>query len=538
MAKKNKILLDENDKPLAINIAKTILEETPIITLTDNEEMLYFNNGIYHKGARSLIKKKAQELVPFINKHYKDEVVESIKGLTYLDRKKINLKNECISLKNGLYNLKEDTLFNKNPDDYLTYELPIHYDPKADCPKIKKFLKEVLHETDIPIIQELIGYCLLKEYPIQKAIMFLGEGSNGKSVLLSLIKTFLGSENISSIPLQALDDNRFAAAQLYGKLANIYADISTKALYQTGVFKMLTGGDMISAEQKFQKHFNFINYAKLMFSCNQLPETKDESLAYFRRWIIIEFPNKFEGRKADKNLIKKLTTEDELSGLFNWALIGLKRLIKQGEFTHSPAMDEMEKIYKMKSSPLSAFVMEKVKVEEDSHISKDDFYQTYRSFCEDNSLEIVEKNVVGRKLPVLIPKVMSERIRINGKLTYCWKNITIDDNQQNLIDASSDSSKNQDRKSCSRCSMQKPTLSLLDVHSNNKIENYIEQIEQNNPFNIVKQALGEEFTEDMLLFYVTDELEKSEEYAKKVKDFWLEKGIIFEFKKGRFKWVD
>jgi putative DNA primase/helicase len=85
--------------------------------------------------------------------------------------------------------------------------------------------------------------------------MLLGPGSNGKSVLLKLIVSLLGRDNVSSVTLQALSDDRFAKAQLFGKLANVAGDLDSKPVEKSGAFKMLTGEDVITAEAKYRQPF-------------------------------------------------------------------------------------------------------------------------------------------------------------------------------------------------------------------------------------------------------------------------------------------
>ena len=146
------------------------------------------------------------------------------------------------------------------------------------------------------MLQEIIGYCLYKGYPIQKAIMLVGSGSNGKSVFIQLLQHFLGVYHCASNSLQKLAVNRFSLSSLHGKLANLFADLSSSSLSDTSIFKMLTGGDLIQAEKKFKDEFSFTNYAKLIFSANAIPKSPDDSDAFFRRWIIIVFPFKFTGK--------------------------------------------------------------------------------------------------------------------------------------------------------------------------------------------------------------------------------------------------
>jgi len=501
-------LIDKQGKLNRLVLSQILRTKFTIKTPRDTEEILYYNDGIFHSGGEIKLKEEAQKIHPKISKHDKEEVLELTRGKTYIDRDELNKDPNLITLKNVNYNIEENKSYKLSYKIYNTVRLPIKYDPDADCPNIKKFLGEVLDQSNIPVIQESIGYCLLKDYPIQKAIMFIGDGANGKSVLLNLIKTFLGSENVCGIPLQSLDRNRFASSRLYGKLANIYPDISSRALYETGVFKMMVGGDMITAEQKFRNGFNFVNHAKLMFSCNQLPETHDNTSAYFRRWIIIDFPNIFKGKDADKKLIKKLTTEEELSGLFNWAIKGLNRLLAAGDFTNSAAMEDIEKIYKMKSSPLSAFVDQEVEISMNEYILKDKFYEKFQEFCENNGLELIQKQEVGKKLPLLIAKVRTDRITIVKRREYIWKNIKL--------------------------------KSDTFVAKLPKVNTTLKNLGKTVYYTKVRKCIGSlgntNFTRNELLKTLEDNNILGKR-AEKTIELWLNKGIIFEFDKNKFKFV-
>ena len=113
-------------------------------------------------------------------------------------------------------------------------------------------------------------------------------------------------------------------------MANIDADMSSQALKHTGILKMLTGGDDVPAEHKFKPAFSFQNYAKLIFSANEIPQTPDETVAFFARLIIINFPNEFLGDKANPDLIDELSTEPEMSALLAMVIRRLPRVLKNG----------------------------------------------------------------------------------------------------------------------------------------------------------------------------------------------------------------
>ena len=242
-------------------------------------------------------------------------------------------------MRNGTYDLTEDKFYEGVffPDEYQITGLRVRYDPNAICPKYEKFENELLDfREDIMAIEEFIGYCLLKEYPIAVVMMLLGFGANGKSTLLAVLRRFLGVENCAGTTPQQLEFDKFTRARLHGKLANIAGDIPSRQLHGK-IMKMFSGNDLVTAEHKNQDPFDFVNYAKMIYSGNVLPSSRDNSDAYHRRLRVIEFKKVF--RSSDPNtrlqsdLVAELTTEEELSGMFNLFLRGLKRFLKQGELT-------------------------------------------------------------------------------------------------------------------------------------------------------------------------------------------------------------
>jgi len=408
---------EKNPKFIPLKLASYITETGVYATTSDTNETFFFNDGIYHNKASIKIKQSIQGiLVDSTSKRRIDETINCVKIDTYINRDDCELPNHLIIVNNGIYNFQTDKLEMYDPDYFSTAKLPITYNPKATCKTFLKFLSEVIDKEEINIIQEIFGYLLLKDYRYQKAFCFVGTGANGKSTLLNVMIWFLGRNNITSVSLQDLTNNRFSSARLYHKFANIYPDLSDKALRETAIFKMLTGGDNIPAEQKHRHGFEFVNYAKLIWSANRLPKVKnDDSMAYFRRWLIINFPNRFEGKNSDPNLLEKLTTEEELSGIFNWALIGYRRLLKQNGFSHSKSTEETEELYIRMSDPIKAFLMDCVadygatdkemkelglvlKWYASGHISKAVLYGEYVKYCQKLHLPACANNVFAREL--------------------------------------------------------------------------------------------------------------------------------------------
>jgi putative DNA primase/helicase len=275
---------------------------------------------------------------PDISTHLVNEVINHIRRRTHIDRSAFDSQPEWLVCKNCTVNLKTLETKAHGPEFMATVRIPITLnetnnnsvmvdffewvdDPiSCPCPKIMKFMYEIMAPEDVEIVLDFIAYCLWRGFPFHSYLLLNGPGRNGKGTLLTLIQRFLGTENVSAESLHRLLDNNFATAQLYRKLANIDADLNTEALKDSGTLKKLTGGDLIPVERKYLPTFYFVNYSKQIFSANTIPKTPDETDAFFARQIIINFPNQFFGDNIDYYIIDKLTTPKELSGLLKVVL--------------------------------------------------------------------------------------------------------------------------------------------------------------------------------------------------------------------------
>lgn len=408
------------------NLAELILNEYDFnfLTTKDNKQIFYYNDGIYHSEGETKIRSIAEEFMEEQTKtHYKNEIEDYIRDKNYVNREIFITSPIYVNVKNGIINLKTKELLPHTPKHYFLNEIPVNYKPDITPPKIKKFFQEITYKEDLLTLQEFIGYCLYRKYHIHKACMFLGGGKNGKSTAINLITTFLGKENVSNKELQELIYQRFASSKLYGKLLNAAADISDKALSKTGKFKELTGEDRIDAEMKFKDSFSFVNYAKFLFSANKLPPANDDSYAFYRRWILISFPNTFTGKKCNPDLLEELTTEEELSGLLNWAIEGLQRLLKNKDFSYNKTVEEVAEQYKLLSDPEYGFKQEFIE-ESTGYLPKNEVYNKYKEWCKKNKLPIAPSNSFTIKIKKHIKDFDTGRHMINGKQTTTYDNIS------------------------------------------------------------------------------------------------------------------
>ncbi len=424
---------DENHRFMPSRLGDELMVLYNFKTMRDNREIFVYEKSVYLPIGEGKIKSEVRKrLHEKTTKYHTSEVVEHIRDLSLADRSIFNQDPNLICLENGVYDLATGEMENHSPDKFFAIKHPVTYNPNADCPTIDRFLKEILPKPeDQEAVMQLVGYCVYRKYPIQKAFMMVGSGANGKSTLLNMIKMFLGKENVTSTSLQELENNRFAVARLLGKCANIYPDLPASALYSTGKFKGSTGGDLLTGEFKFGKDFNFENHAKFIFSANQIPQTRDESYAFFRRWTIITFPNKFEGSKDDKNLINKLTTPEELSGLLNKAIAGLKKLLAEGKFANDKIVDDIRDEYIRRSDPIQAFVWDMVEYDFEAQTTKDLVYSTYLGYCKSKSYVPVDSARFHKYLPAKQPGISTYRPRLeDGSRPVCWRGVKLKDAQE------------------------------------------------------------------------------------------------------------
>jgi putative DNA primase/helicase len=309
-----------------------------------------------------------------------NEVIKQVKVKTYKNPKQFTQTPGIVVLKNGCYNIYTKQFVPHKTTYYAKAQLPVTYNPKSDCPRFKQFIDEIIPGQN-EFYQEWLGYHLLHDYRYQRCVILVGDGDNGKSTLLNVQTAFLGQENTTSLSLYKLSTNRFAVAELDGKIANIAADIGPDELRHTGTIKMLTGGDWISVERKNRDPFQIKNTAKLTFSCNQLPRTPDETLAFFKRFIVIVFDKVIPKEKQDTGLLEVLTCESELSGIFNWALEGLYRALERGYLAEPDELIERRELYMAMSDPVNGFCNTYVIENHESFEIKQDIIKAFHTYC-------------------------------------------------------------------------------------------------------------------------------------------------------------
>ncbi|MBU0569690.1 hypothetical protein KKB40_02820 [Patescibacteria group bacterium] len=379
-------------------LADDIMKDFVFKTNHESKVIYCFEDGYYHRNGETLIQHEASKrLEKDMRKSRVSETVEAIRYATYIDVNKEKQGIHLVNLKNGLLDINKMEIQPHTPEYFIASQLPVEYNPIADCPTFNEFILQTVGSDNVPVVQELFGYCLYRTYILHKAFLFYGPESTGKSTLLQVIQALLGHENTSAVSLHDITSNRFMQAELYGKLANIHADLPDIDLERTDPFKQLVGGDKIKGEKKFGHPFYFYNHAKLIFSCNQIPKTPDTSGAFFRRWILIPCLNQIPEGVENPLLTERLTKE--LSGILNWALQGLHRLLLTQQFVYGKKTEQIRQEYLAATGDTVAkFVIFRLKADPHGVETKQAVYDAYVQYCAQNKLVPLDQNWFGREL--------------------------------------------------------------------------------------------------------------------------------------------
>ena len=384
-------------------------------TLSDTEDFYVYEDGIYKKYEdarlrnlfyRILRKKGFRNLI--------NEVTDRIIYSKVIERSQLKIPKNKVCLENCVLNLGTLETEPHSPEYHFFNKIPVKYDPEADCKNIKEDLQLSLpDERDRQAFFELVGYCLWPGNPFQKMFIFVGDGGEGKSRLIDLLVRFLGRQNCTSIPIQDLAaDRNYCRATLFGKLLCFYSDISDKELNDFSFIKAITGEDTIKARSIYRPPFDFEFLGKCVYSANKPPRISEDNYAVWRRLLIFEFKQKIppELRKSKEELKRRWFRDEELSGLLNEALKGLKRLFQNGRFSNERSVEEYRQLYLQRADSVWLFSQRCIEdADMTEYIPKNILYSKYLSYCSERGLKPVGEKVF-RELFLKYKAVPYERL--------------------------------------------------------------------------------------------------------------------------------
>lgn len=379
--------------------------------LCKNNDQIYFYNGAFWSSFsndefRDFLKKATIKMgldsLNCLHFTFQDPTFKQFWADSFLTRPETERGVVLINLLNGTFEItpKYQKLRNPSSEDFLTYQLPFAYDPDATAPIFMKFLEEVLPDPKVRMVLAEYIACVFidpRDLKLEKVLILLGQGANGKSVFFEVIQNLLGKENISSFSLSSLtNETGNYRIEIADKLLNYASEISTKM--NTNTFKQLASMEPVDARRLYGIPVILSKYARMMFNCNELPRDVEHTEAFYRRFLIILFEKIIAEEDQDKELAKKIINA-ELAGVFNWVLEGLHRLLEQKNFTLCETIDKQVAEYRHNSNSVACFLEESfyVKSVQTSMLLKE-VYSEYRSYCHSSGLIACSAISFGNRL--------------------------------------------------------------------------------------------------------------------------------------------
>ena len=399
-------------------IADEIIGKTDIISYYDN---FYAFNGIYYRPVTDI---EIEKMIHFdvnknISKAGRREIIEFMKIKTQVNINEFDKDWHKIACANGVLNLVTGALETPNKTDINTIFIPFNYNPDpVYSPRIDQFMKEVSggNPLKMEFLYQVAGYCLLKKNIFEKFVICKGEGGTGKSTFTNLLHKMVGGDiNCSHIGLAEFDKDYYLAT-LVGKLLNIDDDVvDGKMLENTGRFKSIISGNVISVRQIYREVMDFKPYVTCIFSCNRLPRIMDKTSGLYRRMILIELNHKVS--KPDPLFMNKITDLDMEYFLFK-AVSGIKLAIEEGRFRITQSEQELLEIFKRRQSPLNEWLYENQYTLGDIHGKRClTLYNIFAEWCKNNGYNKIMTNFTFKEDMCAIYDVEIDMMSVEGKIS-------------------------------------------------------------------------------------------------------------------------
>ncbi len=406
------------------DILSAFIREKPYKTIADMKTIYRFTGTHYEEYTPIEVREFAEkQFRPAPQEKIRQEFLHKVMAnevgkrnfFTTTTENKINFRTGVLDLQGGL--------FGKHSPEYgFRGVLPYGYDRSATCPTFEWWISDVMFGDKelIAILQEFMGYVVRGgEYKYHKALWLSGDGRNGKSTFLDVLKALVGTDSYSTLSIKQIIEDKFSRADLDGSLVNVSEETSPEELSDSGPFKNLTGDGDVRGEKKFGSGYKFRNRAKLIMTYNEVPNLRDLSTGMMSRPIIIPWKKDLSDEsKQDKTLKARLLAE--LPGIFNFAFAGWERLEAQVGFSKSEKTTiEMQEL-RAASCSASQWIGETISFEQ---LSRADLMETLkpRQMYEAYKLHVGQYAYAENKFYKRInslPKVAERRRRSENGTEY------------------------------------------------------------------------------------------------------------------------
>ena len=273
-----------------------------------------------------------------------------------------NMNSIIVNLKNGVFEISNDFigLREHRASDYFTYILTFSFEPTATATKFLRFLNDVLPEKQAQMaLAEVFAYPLCPQLNLEILAVMQGPGGTGKSTLMKILEQMYGPENVCSYDFSTLcsktNQSSYYRAELGNYLVNYSSEMGGEGCDYNLVKKMISR-EPVEARNPYGKPFTLKNYCPMIFNVNDFPIMENTS-ALWRRIKPFGFHNIIPAEKIEIDFVDEII-KNEMPGVFNWVLEGLKRLIDNKKLTYSPKCDELKNKLRQENNPVETFMCE------------------------------------------------------------------------------------------------------------------------------------------------------------------------------------
>ena len=330
---------------------------------------------------------------------------------------------------NGTLDLETGDFRDHNPNDYCSIQAPYPYNPEATHNTWSRFIDDIT--AGDPRVAELLqfipGYVLFPNNSHEKAFVLSGNGSNGKSKYLEILRQlFCGNPTVSNLPPRALLD-KFQRIQLREAILNVAGEIRSDLRDVEELIKSIISGEPQNACYKGKDFVTFLTRTKLVFATNNQLSSGDTSDGLTRRLIMVDFkvsfvdtpdPNDPYQKPKDIHILDELLSELHSGGIFNWAYEGYKLLRAVGYFTETSDQTELISEFKRSSNPILVFWEDRLHDYQNTDtLTNTEIYRDYQQWCVDNGEKPVTSSVFHREFK-RVSKRDFESYRTNRERGY------------------------------------------------------------------------------------------------------------------------
>lgn len=419
----------ETTKFLHSRAAQSIVDKMPVVMGKDDGLLYHWHNDIWRPNADEVIHIKLNDLVgEAYNTHHHKEVTTLVKKIQSFNPAKFDADPYLLGCKNCVVDLRTGIVRPYVKEDYITYQIPVSYDPNAKCPLFLKFIGEIAPDCidRMTMIDWFTIHGFRKNFPY--VYFLLGLGRNGKGVYEQLLERFFGGA-FRSMRIEETTKG-FAGASFQGCLGLIISEAGEdsrkgKKTIPTSFVKMVTGDGLIDSDVKYKDRVRFKPFFKTTFDCNDMPAIEDRSKGWKERFIKSNLPFSFVDdpdtdnpleRQRDPQLLEKLSTDEELSGILNLVIYRAAEIAKTNKIIKRSGKEMFDE-YDAQSSSAQTFLDQFCEYDPgvDYNIPSNQIYKAYEIWCQYTVSEIVVISQFGKDLTEFCSGLKGQRKYVDKK---------------------------------------------------------------------------------------------------------------------------